>query len=179
MVFEVLVVYSVHIHTMTSASQDRKLSIAIITHFLNQKAIWDHEILRSVLGFEVLGIRRNITKTQAHGLLWVVGRNHLVGFQVWDAWLSESKLVLPQIWWYDAVSKRRYSMGNSRPRPNNVILEIGPQQIKWTHNVAMSTAREKYEDTLSSRYARVAYSADNHDIYMWLDSEVLHKPSQH
>ncbi len=39
MVFEVLVVYSVHIHTMTSASQDRKLSIAIITHFLNQKAI--------------------------------------------------------------------------------------------------------------------------------------------
>ncbi len=113
-----------------------------------------------------LGYHRNITKTQARGLLWVVGRNHLVGFQVWDAWLSESESVLPQIWWYDAVSKRRYSMGNSRPRPNTAILAIGPQQIKWTHNVAMSTAREKYEDTLSSRYARVAYSADKHDIFI-------------
>ena len=30
----------------------------------------------------------------------------------------------------------------------------------------MSTAREKYEDTLSSRYARVAYSADKHDIFI-------------
>ena len=30
----------------------------------------------------------------------------------------------------------------------------------------MSTAREIYEDTLSSRYARVAYSAGNDDMYV-------------
>ena len=37
----------------------------------------------------------------------------------------------------------------------------------------MSTAREIYEDTLSSRYARVAYSADNDDICMYVCESIL------
>ena len=64
-------------------------------------------------------------------------------------------------------------MVNSIPRPNTVILAIDQQRIKYTHYVKMSTAREIYEDTLSSRYARVAYSADNDDICMYVCESIL------
>ena len=33
-------------------------------------------------------IQRNIMNTLAHGLSWLVGRNDLVGFELWDATIT-------------------------------------------------------------------------------------------